>query len=396
MLFSESVALNPDFATGHVNSMWALYNSSLYSKCISYGDSIQVRYPDDADIYGFLGDSWSMLNDSDAAIQNYTKAYALAEDPVFYKYQISLEYYVDQDFENARKALDEALQIEPENELFLQFQQVLKKKNKPLAWQIADFVESNYLYSGNVKDMNLKLEEFKGMQDADGAKVSNFIDSIRLKDDIFTFCLSGEEYDWYRELEEGKTVSYRQILSKSKKNIHYFDIEYFGLNTANQFIDVAETIPDKDRSILVLDLLDNGGGDLNSCMEMLDYLLGSCVVGNLIYRDGTTAPYYSDDDAVTFEHIYILVNENTASSSELLTLGLKKYLANVTVIGQPTFGKGVGQTVFESEKDRIAVLLVNFYWNVKEENIMNSSIKPDIRLSGSTEQYLKKVDTLVK
>lgn len=55
---------------------------------------------------------------------------------------------------------------------------------------------------------------------------------------------------------------------------------------------------------------------------------------------------------VKFKHIYIFVNQNSASSSELLSLGLKKYLNNVTIIGTPTVGKGVGQITFEDKNKK--------------------------------------------
>lgn len=61
-------------------------------------------------------------------------------------------------------------------------------------------------------------------------------------------------------------------------------------------------------------------------------------------------------DAKVFNNIYVLTNENSASCSKLVTLGLKTYLDNVTVIGKRTYGKGVGQLVY---KDKIIFLSFN-------------------------------------
>jgi C-terminal processing protease CtpA/Prc len=83
------------------------------------------------------------------------------------------------------------------------------------------------------------------------------------------------------------------------------------------------------------------------------------------------------------------VNEYSASSSEILTLGLKTYLDNVTILGSDTFGKGVGQMVFEDKKRKLIIFLVDSYWNVMQQNITGSCITPDVYLkSDNLEDYL--------
>lgn len=394
--FQQAVAINPDYATGHVNSLWALYGSGLYKKSVEYGESIADRFPDEPDIYGYLGDSWSKLQEIDKAVENYKKARECGLSTVYYDYAIAMEYFIDQQYDLAEASVDAALLAEPENEVCLQLKQEIQRiKEEPLSHRLADFVEQNYLYAPEIKNLDAVLQEFR-QKDATDSETSAFIESIRLKDDMFTYCIVGDDYDYYWALEDGNTVTYSRVLEDTGEIVHYFDIDYFSAMTANEFIEICEELPDKEDSILIIDLRDNGGGLMESCAEMLDYLLEFCVVGNLIYRDGTISPWYSDDDAITFKRIFVLVNEYTASSSEMLTLGLKKFLPNVTVIGQPTFGKGVGQAVFDSRKDKIAVLLVNFYWSVKEENLMNSSIKPEIKASGDLNRYLEKVRVALK
>jgi C-terminal processing protease CtpA/Prc len=86
---------------------------------------------------------------------------------------------------------------------------------------------------------------------------------------------------------------------------------------------------------------------------------------------------------IEFESIVILVDENTASASELFTLSLSEFLDNVTIIGRTTFGKGVGQTVYEDIKNEYVIYLVSFYWNVMEQNINKTGIEPDILIEGT-------------
>jgi C-terminal processing protease CtpA/Prc len=83
------------------------------------------------------------------------------------------------------------------------------------------------------------------------------------------------------------------------------------------------------------------------------------------------------------------VNGYSASSSEILTLGLKTYLDNVVILGSNTFGKGVGQMVFEDKNRKLLFYLVDSYWNVRQENITGSRITPDITIeSDDLEDYI--------
>ncbi|MNJ44958.1 hypothetical protein D3C77_400320 [compost metagenome] len=69
-------------------------------------------------------------------------------------------------------------------------------------------------------------------------------------------------------------------------------------------------------------------------------------------------------------------------------------MPNVTIIGQDTYGKGVGQSVFEDKENKIMVIAVNHYWNVRQNNIMYSYISPDIYVKSSKlEDYMKAVKT---
>ena len=107
--------------------------------------------------------------------------------------------------------------------------------------------------------------------------------------------------------------------------------------------------------------------------------------------------YYSDANIVKFKRIFVLTNEHTASSSELLALGLKKNLPNVTIVGRPTYGKGVGQTVYENKSKKYLIYLVSFYWNVNEKTIMAKKINPDVRVNGNNlNTFIKTVEKQIK
>jgi C-terminal peptidase prc len=168
-----------------------------------------------------------------------------------------------------------------------------------------------------------------------------------------------------------------------KADIHYISFPVFTQNMGSQFVKAVSRIDKPQNKTLVIDLRNNPGGAINSANEMLDILLGQAKTSSLVARNGKAEAYDSDKYQMNFRKIIIMVNENSASSSELLALSLRKHLNNVTIIGHPTFGKGVGQSGFENKNKKYAIYLTSFYWNVENQNISGSRITPDIIVKGS-------------
>ena len=114
-------------------------------------------------------------------------------------------------------------------------------------------------------------------------------------------------------------------------------------NTCDQFADILKNNPSKN---LILDLRDNGGGDIASTLGICDLFLEKDVlVATIQYKDGTVVEKKTlDNDKYEFDNICILQNENTASASEILISALQYYFPDkVTLIGSKTYGKGIGQ-----------------------------------------------------
>ena len=105
-----------------------------------------------------------------------------------------------------------------------------------------------------------------------------------------------------------------------------------------------QTTPKKN---LVINLLNNGGGDLSSVVGICDlFLPKDKLVTTLQYKDGTTKSYSTTDDyEFSFDNIVIFQNNKTASASEILISTLTYYLEDkVTLVGTKSFGKGIATT----------------------------------------------------
>lgn len=100
-----------------------------------------------------------------------------------------------------------------------------------------------------------------------------------------------------------------------------------------------------DKQNLVLDLRDNGGGSVDSMVEICDlFLPKNQLIMTTEIKDKTKSKYYTkDNQAYTFAKIIILMNNNTASASEILISCLSYHLDNVILVGRKTFGKGIAQ-----------------------------------------------------
>ncbi len=127
---------------------------------------------------------------------------------------------------------------------------------------------------------------------------------------------------------------------------------------------------DEGKTKLVLDLRDNGGGDLDEAERVADLLLR---VNKEIYsvrypREEVTK--FASKTVYSFDHISIFLNEHSASASELLALSLKMNLGNrVDLIGPSTYGKGVGQLVYTNPVNHTKFYVVNFRWTVKNKDV---------------------------
>lgn len=391
-MFDKGISLYPDDVDLYICKAQIRYWQYDYSDCIEYCDKALESFPNDEDLIWYKADSYYSKQDYSNALIGYKDLLILDPDNDYASALLAWQYYYLQDYENALVYTDRSLAINADNYDASELKKLLLEAEKPESEQIANFVRENYLYKDKVPDFDAIVDEFSKKGDVDTDEIGVFLNSIIYKDDYFTFLINEQEYDLLL-LEEGNNHIRHDILNYNNKNkALYVKIESFTSGIASEFREIVNSISDPESYDLVIDLRDNPGGLTHPTNMILDILLPECVTSYIIYRDGTIYTNYSDKLQTTFNHIYVFVNGNSASSSELLSLGLKKHLNNVTIIGTPTVGKGVGQRVFEEKKEKYMIFLVNHYWNVKETNIQGMSITPDILVnSDSIDAYFSSI-----
>ncbi|MCT4597936.1 MAG: S41 family peptidase [Vallitalea sp.] len=392
--FNLALKIDPYNLTAIILKSRALYNSGNYKECIKFAE--EYAYIDSRMIWDYKGGSYLLTDDIDKAIDCYKKIISLPNDDVItnnYVYSqlgyIYCEYL--QDYNTAE--IYKYKVINP-NEDDLQYKDTLnyliKEGRKPQVEKVSNFVENNYLYNKKNNNLYNKIEEFRNKKhNITPQEVAEFIEDIRKDDDKFTWVLYGENYDKYVDYNKHNEISYKQL----DDNTEYIKVNSFLHNTGSKFVSHINSIKNPEEKTLIIDLRDNGGGEISSCIKMMDILLPECISAYLIDKYGKPSEGYSDENMVEFKDINILVNNYSASCSEMFTLSLKKYLNNVTVLGKNTYGKGVAQNTYEDKNNKYVIFLVSYYWNVLEENINGKGIKPDIIVEGEElEDFIKVIN----
>lgn len=135
-----------------------------------------------------------------------------------------------------------------------------------------------------------------------------------------------------------------EIIESKGKRIGYITLSAFSLNSAEDFQNsLLELNKEKKIDSLIIDLRNNTGGYLNSASNIANiFLKEGKVIYSLESKDGVTT--YKDKTKESLKYdVVILVNQASASASEVLAAALKDSYG-ATIVGMTTFGKGSVQT----------------------------------------------------
>ena len=142
----------------------------------------------------------------------------------------------------------------------------------------------------------------------------------------------------------------QSVTSKILANsIGYVGVSGFDKETVKQFKDAITELEKKKERGLIIDLRNNGGGSLTATIEMLNRMLPK---GNLITEKNKVNGdklYTSTDEEHFDKPVIVLINEGSASASEVFA-GCMQDRKAATLLGTKSFGKGIVQTVFSLEK----------------------------------------------
>lgn len=393
----KAINIQPNSGLEYVTIGNSLFNNHLYDEALEYYDKAIATDNNYANAYYGRGLIYYEQSNYGLALDmfnQYLSSHDISNSERFEGnlYKIYCYIYL-QDYEQA-EALIKYLQTDYEDSNDLEFARV-----KGYFYSLTKSFDETEAYYKTVKST---------MADVDG---QSLLGEYYYEQELYSLALKeflglNEKYPQHIPLQQYILYSYSALQEYEENTLKYAKLstDINSMNTySNDLIRIAlermNPIGDQIRSFVTNNYLYHKSTP--SSLEDLKKLFPNHDMDNKNISDSVEA-IRKDDDYFTytlfeedydlldeFRQIYILIDEYSASASEMLTLVLKTYLDNVTVIGIPSFGKGVGQLIYANHERKLLVYIVNHFWNVHEQNIMYTGITPDIIVdSDNLEDYL--------
>lgn len=188
-----------------------------------------------------------------------------------------------------------------------------------------------------------------------------------------------------REIVTVKSVV-KNLYERENKKIGYIKLTNFAANSYEQFKETLESLESDDIESLIIDLRDNTGGQLRAVDNIVSLFIDE---NNVIYQmkeKGKITKYYSHGNNNRKYPIVVLVNENSASASELMTGALKE-VYNATIIGVNTYGKGTAQEVRTLENGEQYKFTTREWLTAKGNSIEKVGIEPNIKVEQDSKYF---------
>ena len=162
-------------------------------------------------------------------------------------------------------------------------------------------------------------------------------------------------------------------------DIGYIRVTTFDMQTAKDFKAAYATLKNRGLKGLIIDLRFNPGGMISTTVEIADMFMGEGIVTYTKTKAGEIE-YFKSDDKMEDIPIVILINEGSASASEIMA-GAMKDTNRAVLIGQKTFGKGIVQKVQRFGNDGEGIkMTISEYFTPAGINIHGVGIEPDIEI----------------
>ncbi len=194
------------------------------------------------------------------------------------------------------------------------------------------------------------------------------------------------EVDVERSAVEVPTVNTK--LLGENENIGYLQITEFDDITPDQFTEGMAELRASNIEGLIIDLRSNPGGSLQAVCDIARQILPKGIIVYTVDRNGEREDYTCDGAHEIDIPVVVLVNQYSASASEILSGAIKDYKLG-KLVGMTTFGKGIVQRVFDLKDGTAVKLTVSNYYTPNGNNIHGIGIEPDVEVEYDADAYAK-------
>ena len=236
-------------------------------------------------------------------------------------------------------------------------------------------------------DILIKVEEL----DVTFRTLNEAVDIMRGKvgESVHVELMRGDEiveFEIVREIVHVNRVSSVML----EKDIGYVSLYEFSEDSGMEFTNQVDALMKKDPKALIIDLRDNPGGWVDAAVEVADCFLPKKNIAIARYRDNSVEEYATKSDECYDVPLIVLMNEFSASSSEIVAGALQDY-GRATIVGTQSFGKGIVQAVVPvGERGAGMQLTIAQYVTPNGNEVHKIGITPDVIAEmpeGDTEMY---------
>lgn len=200
------------------------------------------------------------------------------------------------------------------------------------------------------------------------------------------------KFDIVRENIVLESVRYEML----PEHIGYIRISQFKQQTAQDVASAVSALTEDNARALIVDLRNNGGGLLNSAVDISSLFLdGGLVVGMKGRVSRANDELYAEPGQLTQLPMVVLINEGSASASEIVA-GALRDRKRALLVGEKSFGKGSVQTLFSLPDGSGVYVTIARYHTPSGELIDHVGLEPDVREEGEITKEHNKDKQLLK
>ena len=179
------------------------------------------------------------------------------------------------------------------------------------------------------------------------------------------------------------SVNYEML----ENQVGYIQIRQFEELTYDQFKEGLITLEEENAKGIIIDLRNNTGGLLHITEQIVDELIPKGLIVSTKDNTGKVDETYSDD-VYTDIPLVVLVNEQSASASEVLSGALKDH-DRAPLVGTRTFGKGIVQSIMPLTDGSAIKITTSQYFTPSGVCIQGEGIEPDYEVTLAPELMVK-------
>ncbi|MEN9519086.1 MAG: carboxyl-terminal processing protease [Cyanobacteriota bacterium] len=169
---------------------------------------------------------------------------------------------------------------------------------------------------------------------------------------------------------------YTALDTNTGKKVGYVRLNQFSANAAKEIAHGVNKLEKQGAEAYILDLRNNPGGLLQAGIEIARMWINSGTIVYTVNRQGALGSFESNSEILTADPLVVLVNQGTASASEILAGALQDN-ERALLVGEKTFGKGLIQSLFELPDGAGLAVTVAKYETPNHTDINKLGIMPD-------------------